>query len=722
MANLNFKKGLYENLPLSKVAGTVYITTDERAMYVDVSDTERIRIQGTVLYYDSLTQFTNEVKPPYSSDLVYFIANENAFVRWDPNKKNADGETEAGWIQLNATVDNLNTVISAVNANSKAIGELEEQIVDLAGKVGAPAEGTTAATGLFKEVADLKTSDIGLQKSIDELDGRLDTAEGDIGTLKNQTAEIPGIKTQVADLEAQIAGLDNKVDKEEGKGLSSNDFTDALLTKLNGIEAGATKTVIDSSLSSTSSNPVENKVVYTAIDALQEADSQLEEQLKGLDNKVDKVEGKGLSTNDFTNAFKTKLEGIEAGATKTIVDSSLSETSANPVQNSAVYAAISALQGADSGFEQQLTGINTALGNKVDKVTGKGLSTNDFTNDLKNKLDGIEAGATKTIVDDALSATSTNPVQNKVVWGISDAVSDLESQLGTLSGEVDKKVSKVDGKDLSSNDFTDALLAKLNGIEEGATKTVIDSTLSETSTNPVQNKVVWGLSQAVGDLEDQITGLDDKVDKVDGMGLSSNDFTDALLAKLNGIEAGATKTVIDDALSSTSTNPVQNKVVWGISDTVSKIEDQLEDVATKGELDAAKEELNKTITDEILAANAMTYKKGVGSAAELSAITNPSIGDTYVVTKAFGDYQAGDLLIATGTENASGVLETFTWTVVDTGYIEEHESKLTAEGNIISLTSYTNANLGQVGISGSDNVTITTTDNNINISMVWGEF
>lgn len=38
-------------------------------------------------------------------------------------------------------------------------------------------------------------------------------------------------------------------------------------------------------------------------------------------------------------------------------------------------------------------------------------------------------------------------------------------------------------------------------------------------------------------------------------------FTTALLEKLNGIATGANKTVVDDALSSTSTNPVQNKVV-----------------------------------------------------------------------------------------------------------------------------------------------------------------
>jgi hypothetical protein len=42
-------------------------------------------------------------------------------------------------------------------------------------------------------------------------------------------------------------------------------------------------------------------------------------------------------------------------------------------------------------------------------------STNDYTTAEKNKLAGIQAGANKTVVDTALSTTSTNPVQNKIV-------------------------------------------------------------------------------------------------------------------------------------------------------------------------------------------------------------------------------------------------------------------------------------------------------------------
>lgn len=59
--------------------------------------------------------------------------------------------------------------------------------------------------------------------------------------------------------------------------------------------------------------------------------------------------------------------------------------------------------------------LNAAIGNKVDKVSGKGLSTNDFTTAEKNKLAGIATGANAITVDSALSSTSTNPVQNKVI-------------------------------------------------------------------------------------------------------------------------------------------------------------------------------------------------------------------------------------------------------------------------------------------------------------------
>ena len=78
------------------------------------------------------------------------------------------------------------------------------------------------------------------------------------------------------------------------------------------------------------------------------------------------------------------------------------------------------------------------ISGKVDKVDGKGLSTNDYTTTEKTKLAGIAEGATKTTVDTALSTTSTNPVQNKVVAEALDNKADKGSNVTlALTGTVD---------------------------------------------------------------------------------------------------------------------------------------------------------------------------------------------------------------------------------------------------------------------------------------------
>ena len=53
---------------------------------------------------------------------------------------------------------------------------------------------------------------------------------------------------------------------------------------------------------------------------------------------------------------------------------------------------LSAALGDDPNFA---TTVSNEIGKKVDKVDGKGLTTNDFTDDYKNKLDGVAANANK---------------------------------------------------------------------------------------------------------------------------------------------------------------------------------------------------------------------------------------------------------------------------------------------------------------------------------------
>lgn len=188
-------------------------------------------------------------------------------------------------------------------------------------------------------------------------------APEDFDTLKEMSDWISQHEESAAAMNTAIqkntTAIAGKVDKASGKGLSTNDYTTTEKNKLAGIATGANKTVIDSALSSSSTNPVQNKVIK-----------------ESLDNKVDKVTGKGLSTNDFTNADKTKLSGIEEGATKTIVDTELSSTSTNPVQNKAVQALIARLvdAGAKNGFDIETAYTSSASNNTTNALSNSNLS------------------------------------------------------------------------------------------------------------------------------------------------------------------------------------------------------------------------------------------------------------------------------------------------------------------------------------------------------------
>ena len=314
-----------------------------------------------------------------------------------------------------------------------------------------------------------------------------------------------------------ISAIQNKVDKVEGKGLSAHDLTDALLAKLNGIEQQANKTVVDDELLPASANPVQNQVVKAA-----------------LDDKVDKVSGKGLSTEDFTSAEKQKLAAIEAGATAITVDEQITENSENPVQAQAIY---------------------EALGDKVDKVDGKRLSTEDYTSEEKNKLAGIAAGAEVNVNADWEASDGDAVILHKPQNLVQDA-----SYVHT------------------DNNYTTEEKNKLSGIAPGATAVTVDASITSDGDNPVEGQAIHA-------------ALAGKVDKETGMGLSANNFTDTLKEKLDGIEAQANKTTVDAVLASGSANPVQNQVVKAALD--SKLD--LEDAYVVDERSTKKYKVTKTV-------------------------------------------------------------------------------------------------------------------------------
>ena len=114
-----------------------------------------------------------------------------------------------------------------------------------------------------------------------------------------------------------------------------------------------------------------------------------------LATKVDKVNGKELSTNDYSTAEKAKLAAITGTNTGDQDLSALATTAAVAQKANA-------------------TDVTTSLATKVDKVTGKELSTNDYSTVEKAKLTAITGSNTGDQVNIAGNAATATKLQATV--------------------------------------------------------------------------------------------------------------------------------------------------------------------------------------------------------------------------------------------------------------------------------------------------------------------
>ena len=158
-----------------------------------------------------------------------------------------------------------------------------------------------------------------------------------------------------------------------------------------------------------------------------------------INGKVDKVAGKGLSTENYSTADKDKLAGIAANATSNASDAYLLDRAYHT--NTQAISTIAGLQTALDGKATAAQGAKAdtavqpaALGDKVDKVAGKGLSTEDYSSAEKTKLSGISAGAQVNTVDSVAGKTgAVTLAKADVGLGSVDNTSDAGKPISTAT-------------------------------------------------------------------------------------------------------------------------------------------------------------------------------------------------------------------------------------------------------------------------------------------------
>ena len=256
---------------------------------------------------------------------------------------------------------------------------------------------------------------------------------------------------------------------------------------------------------------VDKKHEHNNLTLLQNITQTLVDRWNTVTDKVDKVTGKGLSTEDYTTDEKNKLSGIATGA----------NNYTHPTSHPASMITESSTKRFVSDAEKNtwntvtskadLTYVNTELNKKVDKISGKGLSTEDYTSAEKTKLSGIEAGA-------EVNQNAFSNIKVGTTTIAADSKTDtLELTAGTgITLTPDATNDKVTVSVASAPKLTTARTISLSGDVSGSTSfngsanVTITATVADDSHNHVISNID-GL-QAALDAKETPTGAQAKVD------------------------------------------------------------------------------------------------------------------------------------------------------------------------------------------------------------------
>lgn len=279
----------------------------------------------------------------------------------------------------------------------------------------------------------------------------------------------------------------------------------------------------DVKLSETSTNAVQNQAVTKKFKELDEKNTRTDNELTNIKSSVNTALSNSKSYTD-SKISETKIQ----------IDSELNKK-AN-----------------QTNVDETVDELNKSINLKVDKVSGKGLSTNDFNDNYKSKLDNLDSSLNSALTS-AKSHTNSEitKVDNKIKSEISRAQAsetNLSNRINNLGEDVIKSLNE-------AKEYTDALangevknntnkINILNGTGEGSViKTVKDEISNLVGTAPEKLNTLQEIADYLEEHEDMASGLvkslssleQNKVDKVPGKGLSTEDYTTEEKNKLAGL-------------------------------------------------------------------------------------------------------------------------------------------------------------------------------------------
>ena len=449
MATVAFKKGLLANLPGTYTEGTFYVTTDERALYLDIDGSTRVRI-GDFQEFATLKALQANTNP--STTALYYITDLNVLAKWNG--------TSYVQINLDTGATSIEVVGSgnAVTAASYDAGtrkltltmgetfakpaDVDEKITEAIGDLGDKEEGVPYAD--VKEYVDEKIADVvaGSIEGLGALASKDKVAEADLDTAL--ATKING--------KANVGTADDTSDMDTLKGAKK--YADE--------KAAAVQTEVDALEAKVGTVP-ESKTVVQMIEEAQEAatydDTEIKAKVQANTNAIGVLNGEATVEGSVKKTVADEIAKVIADAPESF--DTLKEISdwisSHSDDAAAMNSAITALQGILDGIGDTESGEKaTVVAYVTDAIAA--LNIGDYATAaqltaLAGRVTTLE-GATHTHANKALLDTYTQTEEN-----LADAVAKKHTHANAT--ELDKIAAgdkaKWDAMEQNAKDYADSL-------------------------------------------------------------------------------------------------------------------------------------------------------------------------------------------------------------------------------------------------------------------------